>query len=256
VLDENKLNRAHDFFSKAEKLSRWSGLAVQEIMKHGEQKDLNIVEMYFWSLLAMFGSIHESLVDAARKIGWSDWRDEMQKIRNSDELLYYMWKARDSEMHDALVKWKPGSKLFMMKVTNETNYFLRFGGRDPRVSQIDVMCYLYDVKTPEELSTALDEKPLPDILQQYTAGVTLSPVIFSFSLNSFLSGQGTKTMNVPAPNSHLGAMFAPSANAAALSTHQFYAGKVNEMKEKLQAIMSTLQCNTAVHETDKVADCL
>jgi len=102
-----RAERAAAFFSKAERLLRWARSTLEEMRLHARAARIDDVERSFFSLLAIVAAINDSLEDCAKLSGHTTWFTSLGDTRSSDQLLYYLWKARDSDVHDTVIKWQP-----------------------------------------------------------------------------------------------------------------------------------------------------
>ena len=224
--------RAGDFLDKAEKLLAWGGMYLEEMRNYGRHAELDDVERVFVSILLTLDSVHQALVDAAKKLDLDQWRDQLNQLRENDILLRYLWKARNSETHDALVKWRPSMKHIEMRVIDPSRTAKiadpRMIGQQASIARL--FCYLFDARNEAELIEVLKENPKPSLEKQAEAGVELLHSLDSLSLDSFSLGRGNGVQTIDAPTSHLGKMLPPSADQAVLHGLEFYKSKLNELK--------------------------
>jgi hypothetical protein len=196
----------------------------------GRKQKMEDVERSFWIILSMLDSTHQSLADAAKKLGKDMWRKNLVDIRNRDELLNYMWKARNSEVHDALVKWRPTMRHISLRITDPAKAqkiaAFRFSSTNPRGAMLS---FLYSGKMGDDLLKALANDPIPPLEKQLAAGVEVDEDLYTLALDDFKIGQGRKAETVLAPKSHLGNNVSPSADGAVSLAITFYRGKYDEL---------------------------
>jgi hypothetical protein len=227
------INRALDFLNKANKNLDWANYYLEEMRKSGRQRKFDEVERNFWVSLTLFESIYQSLVDAAKKLDMEEWRDDLIEVRQSDSLLHYMWKARNSEVHDALVKWIPGMEHVNMRVIDAMKVSRIAFFRTGWAATAAIFCYVYEVRNEEELIELFRKNPpLPSKEKQFEAGVEVIDSLSSFSLLNFSIGQGRGKKTIYAPTTHMGNIILPSADVAMNLTLEFYQNKLNEISEE------------------------
>jgi|LGVE01.1.fsa_nt_gb hypothetical protein len=227
--------RATDFSEKADKLLGWCDQLLEEMRTHGRAGAVGDVERVFVSLLLFFDSIHQALADCAKKLDQDQWRDQLNQFRESDPLLRYLWKARNSEAHDALVKWRPSMKHIDFRIVDPakaTNI------ADPaaigqRAAISKLISFAYEVASEQDLIEKLKISPQPSKKAQEEAGVQLLQSLDSLSLDSFTIGRGRSAETIQAPSSHAGALLPPSADQAVLFAVRFYRSKLSEIRTQL-----------------------
>ena len=227
-------DRALAFLGKAEESLDWCDKHLLEMRQHGQQGKISDVERSFVALLTLIDSIHQALVDAAKKLDLTDWRDELNQIREEDPLLRYVWKARNSKTHDALVIWRPSMKHLELRVLDPIKAWLVVPKKmDTREAISAMWCYLYGVNTQNELIEAFKANPIVSQEKQNRAGVAVQIPRDSLSLDDFTLGRGKKAERLSAPDSHLGATLPSSADQAAFFCIKFYRDKLRELSSKL-----------------------
>lgn len=230
-------NRATDFADKAEKLLKWCDQYLEEMRHYGRSGDVEHVERIFVSLLLLFDSIHQALVDSAKKLNLDQWSDQLNQAREQDSLLRYLWKARNSEAHDALVKWRPSMKHvdFSIVDTQKATKIANPAVLGQRAAISKLICYAYEVETEQELAEKMKHNPKPSVQAQQDAGIQLLQSLDSLSLDDFTISRGRNAETVAAPNSHLGALLPPSADQAVFYAIKFFRGKLDELKVQIGA---------------------
>ncbi|MEI7610306.1 MAG: hypothetical protein WCJ64_23250 [Rhodospirillaceae bacterium] len=222
--------RASDFLNKAEKLLSWQAFQLEEMREFGRHGKLDDVERSFWLILCLVDSIHQSLVDAAKKLGMEDWCDELIHLRNNDPLLYYMWKGRNSEVHDALVKWRPSMKHINMRIVDAAKVRNIVGNLPPQVHVNALLCFVYGAHSKNDLIEAMKQNPIPSPEKQFEAGIEIIESLESLSLDDFQIGPGRRAETISAPTLHMGKHMPPSADQAVRFALEFYKGKYEELK--------------------------
>ena len=226
--------RANDFAQKAEKLLRWSDVYLDEMREHGRHGRVDDVERIFVSLLLFLDSVHQALVDCAKKLDLDKWREELNQIREQDQLLRYLWKARNSEAHDALVKWSPSMQHVDFKIVDaeKTNKIVR-GAASQGEAVLRVFCYAYQASDEKDLIERMKQNPIPSKERQQHAGVELLISLRSLSLRSFRIGRGRDAETIDEPTSHFGQQLPPSADQAVLFALRFYKRKLEELRVQM-----------------------
>lgn len=226
--------RANDFIAKAEKLMRWGDISLEEMREHGRHANLDDVERIFVSLLWIFDSTHQALTDASKKLAQNQWREQLILLRERDLLLRYIWKARNSETHDSLIKWKPSIKLTEFQIVDPIKAHKI---ADPKIvgdleAILRLFCYVFDTPTAPELFELFKNAwPIPSLQRQAEAGVELLQSLDTLSLNSFSLGRGNKVEIIEVPSSHLGKEgISQSADTTISCALTFYRNKLNELK--------------------------
>ena len=101
-----------DFIGKADRLLRWAQFSFAEMLKYGSNGCMDDIERTFFNLLTQVAVLHESMASDAKACSLIDWRRDFNALRSSEPLLRYFWKARDSDVHDA-IRVVPGAKLLI-----------------------------------------------------------------------------------------------------------------------------------------------
>jgi hypothetical protein len=222
--------RATDFAKKAKKRLGWCDELLEEMRVHGRIAAVEKVERTFVSLLLLLDSVHQALGDCAGKLDEKTWVTDLNSARNADPLLRYLWKARNSEAHDTLIKWRPSVKHLEFQVvdTNKANAVVG-GVQNQRASVVKLICFAYGADNELDLIEKMKTNPLPSEIAQGAAGIRLLQSLDSLSLKSFTIGRGGSAEVVQPPSSHGGAFLPPSADQAALFGIRFYYGKLGEL---------------------------
>lgn len=238
VRDMDK-ERAKEFFDKAERLLRWGEELLAEMQAHAATGTVDKVERTFVSTISFFDSLHEALVDCAKKIDQEDWRSQLNAFREADPLLRYLWKARNSETHDALVKWRDGMKLVEMRIidqkkADEAMGFSRLCGEKAALEKL--FCVVYGVDSREALMEKLKEgtPPSPDAMVR--VGVELIHSLDALALDAFSIGREKKAERIDAPTSHNGKVLPPSAITAVRAAISYYQAKLDELRSQIVVI--------------------
>ncbi|MCA3263382.1 MAG: hypothetical protein ING44_15665 [Telmatospirillum sp.] len=196
----------------------------------GQRRDIERIERHFWIVLCLFDSVHQALADAAKKLDMTDWRDDLNQLRENDPLLKYIWCARNSEVHDAFVKWQPSMKHMNIRVIDpaKVSRVAGWGNEQSRISRI--FCFIYSVQNLTELMQAIKDGALPSADRQIAAGVEVIESLDSLALRDFDIGQGRKRQKISAPELHQGKAIPPSADEAVFHTLSFYESKFQSIK--------------------------
>ncbi len=225
------LDRAHEFIVKSSKWLDWCDLYYQNILEYGKSGNIDDVERTFVTVLLLLDAIHQSLADAAKKLGATSWRDDLNKLRETDPLLRYVWNARRSEAHDALVKWRPDMKYMEFKVVlPETARILQFGAPNDYVATQRLIFKAFGVSTQDEFFDKAKAGHSPLRHDQLAAGIEFKFSLDTLSLDSFTIGSGNRAESIPAPEQHLGKMLPPSATEATRLAIEFYRNRARELE--------------------------
>ena len=182
-------DRAKDFIEKAEKHLSWAQETIYNFKKSGEEPNLEKVEKEFFFLLGLFETIYQATVDAAKKLNLLDIRDDVNRDRDNDELLKYLRFARNSEVHDAVLKWRPSMKQMELKITDLSKLHSVLG---PFANLETIFQYIYRVNSQKRLIRAIGEGKNPDRNLCEKTGLQVLLNIDCLSLDSFQIGQGKK----------------------------------------------------------------
>lgn len=230
-------DRATEFLDKAEKLLRWTEKNLEMLRKFGTHAEMDDVEREFVAALLNIDSMHQALADAAKKLEKTEWRNALNESRESDVLLNYLWNARNSETHDALVKWRPSLKTAQLRVIepDRANQVALFQSLFPYSSSTAALiCYVYCARSELALIEILKQGGKPSPERMRTAGVELWFSIDSLVLDSFEIGRGKGARKIPAPCTHLGKPTSASADIALHNAIDFYGKKLKELKATCQ----------------------
>lgn len=223
-------DRASQFIKKAEKLLGWIEDTIAKLEASGKVSDADSVEREFFVLLGFYESLYQAIVDSAKKLNLHNIREQINADRENDGLLRYFRFARNSEVHDAVLKWTPSMRHLEVRVIDAAK-INRISGRasDPN----KLFCYLYGTNSQEELIRIMKEKPIPDRERCEKAGVSIVLNLDCLSLKSFQVGQGRKRFTVKKPTSHLGKLIPPSAWICAKEALNYYKGKLKEVSTEI-----------------------
>ncbi|MBF0527738.1 MAG: hypothetical protein HQK55_00425 [Deltaproteobacteria bacterium] len=227
--------RATKFAVKAEKLLGWCDQSIEEMRAYGRVGAVGDVERVFVCLLQFFDSIHQALADCAKKLNQNPWRVQLNQFRESDPLLRYLWKARNSEIHDALVKWRPSMKHIEFRILDsiKATKIADPAAIGDRAAISKLVCFVYEVATEQDLIEKFKINPHPSTKAQEAAGVQLLYLLDSLSLDSFTIGRGLDTETIQAPSMHDGALLPPSADQSVYFAVRFYRNKLGELRTQL-----------------------
>lgn len=220
MIDEKK---SAAFRAKAARLVRWAKKSYDEMQQYGREARLDDVERLFFTILALIASAHEALGSAARLAGLESWRDGLNGARATDQLLLYIWKARDSDIHDALIKWEPGGMLHLNVKVVDVQKAQAAGLGTERW-----FYFLYGGSTWKDCVTRARESP-PSSAALEAAGVELVDLLKSLSLREFKVRSRGATLNIAPPCVHRGKALPPSAQEATRFAITFYEEKLGEL---------------------------
>ncbi|NOS98427.1 MAG: hypothetical protein HOP25_08145 [Methylotenera sp.] len=223
------------FITKAEKTLKWCELSHAEMIEHSELINMDLLERSFTSLLTNVDIVHESLLDASKLGNAHHFKEELNKLRNDDELLFYFWKARNSITHDALIVWRPSMAHLQVKVVNPeaVEKITRPFNANSQHAIFQLMCFLFGASNKNELIENIKKTRKPPMDKLEIAGVEFHNYSETFCLDSFQIRQNGKSKIVKTPEVHLGLSTAPSANLACKQIISFYSDKINTLKSML-----------------------
>ena len=222
------------FVEKAERLLVWASTWLDEFSNHGREARMGDVERVLYALLTALGTVHEALLDAAWHLVARDVRVELLEVRRTDPLLYFLWKARNDEVHGGLVKWEAAGPAPEIIVVDPSRV-LAFGLlRDPIHPGRDVdflFRYLYGVSNPAALKQRIETNPIPIPERLHAAGVRLRFALHAIKFRPFETREPNgQVVLVPAPTLHLGKSLMPIANVGLAMAISFYSQKVKALR--------------------------
>lgn len=227
-------DRGKEFLIKAEKHLLWCERYEDELNAYGRKGDLENVERTFVCLLMLFDTVHQALLDAGKMLASSNFVSSLENIRKTDQMLNYIWNARNSEVHDALVKWTPSIKYLEIKIVDDSkaNRIIGYSVFDPNplAPYIKLFCYLHKVGNVEELMKEIEQGHLPSVEVQESAGVELLYSLDSLGLKEFRFGKGRSERRVYPPSLHLDKPISPSAHTVIECAIKFYRAKLAEIQ--------------------------
>ncbi|MEZ0236855.1 MAG: hypothetical protein ACAH06_02215 [Methylophilaceae bacterium] len=222
--------RAAAFLEKAQRYAGWLESAAAELQEHGIHARMADVERVFAAILSHIASLHDALIACAKKLGIDQWHEELDRSRKSDQLLFYLWMARDSETHDAIVKWRGGMRHIEIMVIDSSRANAAVGMYLNKVERDEkLLCYVYGVKTKDGLVRKMKEHRRPSQEKMDSAGVRLLFALDSLALSDFKTTIKRTKIYVAAPESHMGEMLPPSAHEAVRFSIRFYKKKLAEL---------------------------
>jgi hypothetical protein len=218
-----------DHLGRATQLLRWGAAAIEDMTVAGSRGNIEDVDRHFYSLLAHVYSLHDVI---RAKAGKGAWRDALDALRESDPLLRYFWMARNSEHHDALLKWGKEAIEFNVKVVDEKKFnqaIIGYRAPDPYMTPaqrgIRLLQHLFNVQSIDELRGSKVVAPSPERLA--SAGVELEGFANTITLNAFDSRDHGR---IAEPVNHLGRAIAPVAIVCSKAALRFYESKAEELK--------------------------
>jgi hypothetical protein len=225
-----------EFYKKADKWLSWCRDLFEKMRSHGQKGDIEKVEREFVSILIHLNTVHQALCDASKKANLKEWREELENLRYKDELLFYIWKARDSEVHNALVKWRDSMKMteYRVKEPERVQAIVKYSAFDPREAQLKLWQYIYCAKTEKEMKAKILNGEKPDAERISNAGLELIHSLDTLALDDFYTGRGKKKKLVRAPEWHLGELLPPAADEVIKKAMGFYENKLIDLKSKME----------------------
>lgn len=227
--------RALQFKDKAEKWARWARSTYDEFYAHSEAINMDAVDRSFTMILFQLTTVHDALKSGAEAAELTDWASELNSLRNSDELLFYIWQARNTETHDALIKWQPNANRLSVRTVDPVKLAAVAGGLvhadDPTLMN-HILLFLYEARDLVELSQKMEARFRPSKERQDQAGVTLTHTE-SLGLAPFKTRDKRKSLDVQSPKLHMGFAIEPSAHGAINAAIGFYEAKVTQLSRLL-----------------------
>jgi hypothetical protein len=199
---------------------------------HGKRGLDEQVERVFWTLLAHISSLHDAIESAANLLEQTQWNDDLNAMRQTDPLLFYLWQARNSEVHDSILKWHHSSSIEIRitdpsKATSIIRQFYPIGNEDSEIQRL--MMYVYDVHTLGEMIQQVIKGVAPSPERIAAAGIELKNPLRSLRLYGFKTRIKGRLVGVDRPSHHLDREHQPDASLTGLAI-EFYRSKVAEMR--------------------------
>ena len=223
-----------EFEAKAAKWLKWARTTLEEMREHGRHARLDDVERVFFTLLALIASIHEALAAYAKVVGLKTWRLDLNALRGTDPLLLYMWKARDSDTHNALIKWLPSMQQLEIGIVDAAKagpiarQFYIGGNQAAEAERL--LYYAFEVFTREALFDRVRSGFTPSAEVLDRAGIEILDSLTSLSLRSFTIRKDGRKALIEAPSQHLEKQMPPSADVAVSFAIEFYEDKLHELR--------------------------
>lgn len=222
------------FEAKADRMLRWAQSTVDELNRYGELRKMDDVERCFFALLTQIAAAHEALASGARLLGQTAWRDNLNLVRATDPVLLYLWKARDSDTHDALVKWR------------ETFAGLGFRIADPKTAMAIVrrfkptatrdeaphllIQYLFG-SDPNEGGGATPGRSGVNIIERgKEAGISVDQIMRDLALMPFNYRENGRSITIEPPAQHFGKSVPSTAGGCSNAAIAFYSEKLTELR--------------------------
>jgi hypothetical protein len=228
-------DRACEFVEKSEKHLKWIQETISRFEEFGEKSEFENVEKEFFFLLGLFETIYQAIVDAAKQLELHKIREEINNDRENDELLKYIRFARNSEVHDAVLKWRPSMAHLDVKILDSDKLQSILG---PFACPEVIFQYIYGVNSKKRLVRAISNNNMPDKQRCKKAGLEILIRLDCLALDSFEIGQGKKKRKINAPSSYLGQTIPPSAWVGIQKAHEYYGNKVLLVREKLNEYLT------------------
>lgn len=228
---EERRARSAAFLAKANKHLGWMLPFLDEMRGHGKAGDFAQFERVLHATLTLVASTHEALADAAKMSGQRAWYEDLVRLRKSDPLLYYLWKARDAETHDALIKWEEGYEAEVVVVDeSKTNPLVAtFGDLDPHALTVRLFHHLFCAESPKDFAKKVREGYTPSVERLEAAGVKLEFASNTYIFMDFSTREDGRVKVVSAPRLHNEKPAVPSAFSAIQRARLFYVKKSAEL---------------------------
>lgn len=225
--------RAVAFLDKSRRLLRWSRATLDQMYDHGRAGMVDDFERSFFSQLALIAAAHDGLSSAARLANMPDWEQRIAQLRRTDPVLKYLWKARDADIHDAIVKWEAGLRVVELTVVDavKTNRIGRqfYAVKDEAEEIFRVFMYVFEVYSKDELVAAFNRRALPNPTRLSDAGLEFNYAIDSISLKAFQCRVRGRFELIEAPTHHMGREHGVGAHEASLTAINFYDERLRDL---------------------------
>ncbi|WGO99296.1 hypothetical protein QFX18_04370 [Saccharophagus degradans] len=202
----DKIDKAKTHLAKATQLITWMTSNIDRYRSGVLIENEGGLEKELFSLLTMFDSLRQSVLDCAKCLGEVKLREVILDDMKSDTLLRYLKLARDSEIHCAVEKWSKTARYLELKIVDPQKVNSISGG-DP----IGMFLYLFDVPDEAELGKRMMGDCLPSFERCHDLGVKLTRNIEKLLLMEFETKVGRKLITVDAPTNHMGEEVEPNA---------------------------------------------
>ena len=193
------------------------------------------IERTFFNLLTEVAVLHESMASDAKACRLIDWRRDFNALRSSEPLLRYFWKARDSDVHDAIIKWQGGINSIELEVLDPEKVVLisrQFYINSTYMEQVcRLMRYIYNVSSDHAVVERVKKREVPQPERLESAGLKFRFAIESIALKSFVCRTNGQDEILPEPTIHFNNVRGSSdAHAASRAVLKFYENKLEELK--------------------------
>lgn len=237
-----KTEKATARLTKAEQRLTWSEQLLTEMRTHGAFGRMDDVERVFCTMLFHLSSVRESIESACKFAGLVTWREAFITTCLNDALLVYMWRARDAEAHDSLIKWSNGGRVLQIEILDAqkaNSIPTRFPHYNNQTSLLaDLYEFIYQANGHSDLMRKVQENSQPSEIAMKNAGVKLTYAAETLLLKSFsfrAKEQGKK-FTIDEPRTHLGKPIPAQADAASEETIKFFREKLKELRQLLNAL--------------------
>ena len=231
--------KAIQFLEKIVKLLTWAEQTLDEMREHIAVMNTSEVERKLFTMLALLSSVHEGLASCAKIAGQPKWRDDLNATRHDDSLLFYVWKARDSDVHDALIKWSESQALFEIRIINYAKaariVFRANAPNDEYAKSMRAAGYLLGAHDLDSMVKKLRSGFRPTPEAQAAIGVQMRYFLGELVLLPFNVRLNGKTFTVPTPGVHLGTFHQFDANKALTLALGYYKSALADLVLRLAA---------------------
>ena len=212
---------------------RWCHTGLREMIEHGTHGRIDDLERTLFHLLALIAAVHEAISAAAATAGRADWVEEFEEHRTKDRTLRYLWKARDADVHDAIVKWEAGLQAMDVRIVDpaKANRVARQFHQPgiPADDSARLYMYLFDVHTQADLKVRLKRREMPKPERLESAGVAVECLMESIAFKPFAVRVKGKIETIREPDRHLGKPVSPAAHDAVGRAIAYYESRLAEL---------------------------
>lgn len=211
----------------------WAAQSAVEIKAYAERAKLDEVERTFASFLTNLASAHDFIKVAAQKARHVDWQRSFDELRHVDPLLFYLWKARDADIHTATIVYSAERGRAVeayMQVVDQAKAARIQSLIGPAVHpQLRLLMFAWEATSMEELAHIMSTGRPPNPVSMEQAGITFSTLHHSLLLAAFEVQISGRMVKVAEPTQHLGKPMAPTLVNALDLALAFYRQKIIDL---------------------------
>lgn len=220
------LEKADQYRDRAHRLMKWIDHHFNLLREAELQLVLDSVQRETFVILALLQSFSDAARVAIKRFGYRV--DEFDNLIESDELLKYINRARNSEIHTDVVKLKKAGYSRQYSVVDSNKLEQMVGGSKEEHLQ-KAMKTAIGASSLEEISESQLESKL---LNEY--GIALGETQEHFMFINFEYENRGKSEIIEAPSKHLGQTIIPQVSECIRLARNFYADQLQELQQELK----------------------